>query len=111
VSPDALLVFMVLGILYFLVVVPARNRKQRSADIKDHLKPGAEIITTSGIYGRVDRVTDTDMYVEIAPGTVVRFRHDALRKIFMPKPAQGAPDKIDNPDRPQDDGPSPPKAV
>lgn len=87
--PIALLV----AAFYLLVLRPAQLRSRRAADIKEHLKPGVEILTTAGIFGRVDRVTDDEMYLEVAPGVVVKLVTAAVGKILTPKdePADGAP--------------------
>lgn len=110
-SGEAFLLILLMAMGYLLVVAPARNRRQRATDIKEHLKPGVEVLTTSGLYARVDRVTEDSMFLELAPGVVVRYAHSALRKILVPKPEPASPDKIDNPDKPQDDGPAAPKAL
>src|SRR5262249_1388442 len=68
-----------------MILGPARNRKQRELDIKEHLKPGVEVMTTSGMFAKVHHVTDEEMHLEVAPGVVVRYSHMALRKILTPE--------------------------
>jgi preprotein translocase subunit YajC len=82
---ELLLFAIIIAVFYLMILGPARNRKQRELDIKDHLKPGVEVMTTSGIFARVDRVTEDEMFLEIAPGVVVRFSTTALRKILTPE--------------------------
>ena len=110
-SGDGLLLILLMAMGYLLLVAPARNRRQRAADIREHLKPGVEVLTTSGLYARVDRVTEDSMFLELAPGVVVRYAHSALRKILLAKDDPPSPDKIDNPGPPQDDGPPPPNTL
>jgi preprotein translocase subunit YajC len=100
VSANVVLFCTLVAAFYLLVLAPARNRSRRAADIKEHLKPGVEVITTSGIFGRVSRVDEDEMHLEIAPGVVVRFATGALRKILLPK---------DEP--PQDGDPPPPNTL
>jgi preprotein translocase subunit YajC len=111
VSGEAFLLILLMAMGYLLVVAPARNRRQRATDIREHLKPGVEILTTSGLYARVEQVTEDSMLLEIAPGVVVKYGHSALRRILLPKPQPTSPDKIDNPDKPEDDGPPSPKTL
>jgi preprotein translocase subunit YajC len=85
VDPNVILLVLIIGAFYLLVLAPARNRKQRAVDIKENLKPGVEVITTSGMFGRVHSVTEDEMHLEVAPGVVVRFALGALRKILLPK--------------------------
>jgi preprotein translocase subunit YajC len=84
VDPSVLLFAIIIAVIYMLVLAPARNRKQRDLDIKEHLKPGVNVLTTAGIFGRVESVTEDEMHLEIAPGVVVRFHTTALRKILIP---------------------------
>jgi preprotein translocase subunit YajC len=90
VDPNVVLLVLIIGAFYLLVLAPARNRKQRAIDIKENLKPGVEVITTSGLFGRVHAVTEDEMHLEVAPGVVVRFALGALRKILLPKPDEAS---------------------
>lgn len=99
---DFILFGTLVAAFYLLVLAPARNRARRAADIKEHLKPGVEVITTSGIFGRVERVADDEMYVEVAPGVVVRFATAALGKILL-----GKSEDVAQSDRPDSEPPAP----
>jgi preprotein translocase subunit YajC len=90
VSANLILFCVMVAAFYLLVLAPARNRSRRAADIKEHLKPGVDVITTSGMFGRVERLSDDDMYLEIAPGVVVRFAKGNLRKILVAKEEKGS---------------------
>lgn len=71
-----------LGILvvafYALVVMPQRRRMVGMRTLQSALREGDEIITTSGIYGRVARLDDAVAEVEVAPGTVIRLARGAI---------------------------------
>jgi preprotein translocase subunit YajC len=82
---EVLLFACIIAVFYLMILGPARNRKQRELDIKEHLKPGVEVMTTSGMFARVHSVTEDQMELELAPGVIVRFSHLALRKILTPE--------------------------
>jgi preprotein translocase subunit YajC len=111
VDPSVLLFAIIIAVIYMLILAPARNRKQREQDIKDHLKPGVEVLTTAGIFGRVEQVAEDEMFLEIAPGVVVRFHNTALRKILIPeleaRDAKGRNKRKPAPEKPEppDEGP------
>ena len=71
---------VIIAVFYLMILGPARNRKQRELDIKEHLKPGVDVMTTSGMFATVHAVTEDEMHLEIAPGVIVRFSHLALRQ-------------------------------
>ena len=57
---------LILGIFYFLILLPMKRRQKKIQEFQDSLKVGDKIVTTGGIYGKVTRVTDKTLQVEIA---------------------------------------------
>ena len=78
-----------LVIMYFFMIRPqARKNKDRLALIAG-LKSGDEVLTTSGIIGRVKAVADAFITVEIAPNTAVKFSKSSIDSLTKP-PATAA---------------------
>ena len=57
---------LILGIFYFLILMPMKNRQKKVQAFQDALKTGDKIITTGGIYGRITKVNDKSVQLEIA---------------------------------------------
>ena len=57
---------LILGIFYFLILLPMKRRQKKIQEFQENLKVGDKIVTTGGIYGKVTRVTDKTLQVEIA---------------------------------------------
>ena len=57
---------MILGIFYFVILLPMRRRQKKVQTFQDSLKPGDKVITTSGIYGTVVKVGDASVQLQIA---------------------------------------------
>ena len=57
---------LILGIFYFLILLPMKRRQKKIEEFQESLKVGDKIVTTGGIYGKVTRVTDKTLQVEIA---------------------------------------------
>jgi preprotein translocase subunit YajC len=57
---------MILGIFYFVILLPMRRRQKKVQVFQDALKVGDRVITTSGIYGTVTKVNDTSVQLQIA---------------------------------------------
>ena len=57
----------ILGIFYFMVLLPMRRRQKKVADFQSSLKVGDKVITTGGIYGSVARLTEGTVHLQIAP--------------------------------------------
>lgn len=82
--------FIYLGILvvafYAMVVLPQRRRMRAMRALQSALREGDEVITTSGIYGRVTRLDDAMAEVEVSPGTIVRFARGAIAQRIGAEP-------------------------
>jgi preprotein translocase subunit YajC len=59
-------IVLMLGIFYFLVLMPMRKRQKKVQEFQSALKVGDRVITTSGIHGQVVRITDDTVRLQIA---------------------------------------------
>ena len=57
---------LILGIFYFLILMPMQRRQKKVQEFQDSLKAGDKIVTTSGIYGLITKVNDKSVQVQIA---------------------------------------------
>ena len=57
---------LILGIFYFLILMPMKNRQKKVQAFQEGLKSGDKVITTGGIYGRITKVNDKSIQLEIA---------------------------------------------
>ena len=44
---------LILGIFYFLILLPMKRRQKKVQEFQESLKVGDKIVTTSGIYGQI----------------------------------------------------------
>ena len=57
---------LVLGIFYFIILLPMKRKQQKVQEFLDSLKVGDRIITTGGIYGQITRLGDQSVQLQIA---------------------------------------------
>ena len=93
---------LLLGALGLLVLMFLRQRRmQREAvTTQSSLAPGAEIMTTSGLYATVVSVEGEFMYLETSPGQVSRWDKRAVARILPPgttRTVQSGDDAAENP--------------
>lgn len=69
---------------YFLLIRPQKNRQKKHAEMVSAVAPGTEVMTTAGIFGTVREASDTELSLEIAPGTVIRILPAAVTKVIYP---------------------------
>lgn len=75
------LVLMV-GAFYMLLWRPQQRRIAMVRALQNQVAQGDDILTTSGIYGRVVRLSEVDAEIEIAPGTVIRVARGAIGQVL-----------------------------
>lgn len=77
--------------VYFLMIRPARNRQRQALQIQNSLRPGLEVMTTTGLFGTVSAITDDEVVLEVAPGVLNRYAKGAVARIVTPQDqAEGA---------------------
>lgn len=57
---------LMLGIFYLLVLLPMRRRQKKIQEFQQALQVGDRVITTSGIYGQITKLTDASVQIQIA---------------------------------------------
>lgn len=87
-----LLLIALAFVLLMSVQYRARNREVRKVqEMQSDLAPGVRVMTSSGVYGDVVRVTEDAVELEIAPGVVTTWAKLAIREIKTPAgPAEPA---------------------
>ena len=58
--------FLILGIFYFIILLPSKRKQQKVQQFLDNLKVNDRIITTSGIHGQITRLGDQSVQLQIA---------------------------------------------
>ncbi len=71
-------------IMYLLLIRPQQKRQKEHKTMIEGLAKGDEVITQGGLLGRLTKIADTFVVVEIASGTEVKLQKVAITAI-MPK--------------------------
>lgn len=70
---------MMLGLFYFLIIVPQRRQQRKVQEMIDNLKPGDKIVTNGGLYGTVTIVRDDKRTVQLKISEAPSVRVDVAR--------------------------------
>lgn len=57
---------LILGIFYFLILLPMKRRQKKVEEFQQSLKVGDRIVTTSGIYGQITKLNEKSVQIQIA---------------------------------------------
>jgi preprotein translocase subunit YajC len=69
---------LVVGIFYFVILLPMKRRQQKVQAFLSALKVGDRIVTTGGLYGTITRIADTSIQVQVADKVRVEMSRNAV---------------------------------
>jgi preprotein translocase subunit YajC len=69
---------LILGIFYFVMVLPMRKRQQKVQAFLAALKVGDKVITTGGIYGAITRLSDQSVQLQVANNVRIEVSRAAI---------------------------------
>ena len=69
---------LVLGIFYFVILLPMKRRQKKVQEFLDTLKVGDRVVTTGGIYGSVTKVEGQTVQLQIADKVRVELSKNAI---------------------------------
>jgi preprotein translocase subunit YajC len=92
VNPDLLKnlapVAIVAVIFYLLIFMPMRKQRKKEEQMRDVLKSGDRVITSSGIYGVVAGVKDKTFILKVADQVKIEIAKSAIAGIQGPEEPQ-----------------------
>ena len=69
---------IILGIFYFLILLPMNKRQKKVREFQESLKVGDKVITTSGIYGQITKLNEKSVQVQIADKVRIEVARSAV---------------------------------
>ncbi len=77
-------IILMFVVLYFLMIRPQMKRQKEHKSMMEALAKGDEVVTAGGIVGRLTKVTDAYVSLEIAEGTEILVQKNAVATL-LPK--------------------------
>jgi len=81
-SPSALVQLLpfalVLGIFYFVILLPMKRRQQKVQAFLSALKVDDKVVTSGGIYGTITRLNENSVQLQIAERVRVELSRNAI---------------------------------
>jgi preprotein translocase subunit YajC len=77
-------ILLMFALLYFLMIRPQMKRAKEQKAMIEALQKGDEVITAGGILGRITKLGDAYVSVEIAPDTEISVQKAAVQMV-LPK--------------------------
>ena len=90
---------VVFGIVYFMMIRPQAKKQRQHDDLLKTLKPGDEVLTSSGIIGRVKTVAEQFVSLELSPSTHIKIQKAHItgltKQLDAPKSSTSSPAKAE----------------
>nr|WP_231395139.1 MULTISPECIES: preprotein translocase subunit YajC [unclassified Herbaspirillum] len=77
-------IILMFVVLYFLMIRPQMKRQKEQKSMMDALGKGDEVVTSGGMLGRITKVADGYITIEVAEGTEVVVQKGAVTTL-LPK--------------------------
>jgi preprotein translocase subunit YajC len=71
-------------VLYFIMIRPQMKRQKEHKAMIDALAKGDEVVTSGGVLGKVSKMGDTFVGLEVADGVEIQIQRSAVVQV-MPK--------------------------
>ena len=81
---------LVLGIFYFVILLPMRKKQQKVQEFLESLKVGDKVVTTGGIYGQVTKLAGEVVQLQIADKVRIDISKAAIGGLQGQAPVQDA---------------------
>lgn len=75
---------LIFVVMYFLMIRPQMKRQKEHQKMVSALGVGDEVVLNSGIYGKISKISDSILSVEIAPEVNIQVQRGAIGQI-LPK--------------------------
>ncbi len=71
-------------LLYFLMIRPQMKRAKETKQMIEALQKGDEVVTAGGVVGRITKMGDAYISLEIAPNTEINVQKGSVQ-VLLPK--------------------------
>lgn len=77
-------IILMFVLLYFLMIRPQMKRSKEQKQMVEALQKGDEVIAAGGVLGRITRISDAYVSLEVAPNTEISIQRTAVQ-MLLPK--------------------------
>jgi preprotein translocase subunit YajC len=79
-----ILIVLMFAVLYFLMIRPQMKRAKEHKAMVEALQKGDEVVAGGGLLGRISKLSDTYVTVEVADNVEIQMQRSAVQ-LVLPK--------------------------
>lgn len=82
-----MIIFIVImfAMMYFLMIRPQQKKQKEHKLLIEGLRKGDSVITTSGIYGKIERIGKDSIVLQVESGGTIRVAKDTIAGKIVPQ--------------------------
>ena len=94
-DPISLFMIAVLGLLIYFMIRNSRKQRKSQEELQEKLQPGAEVMTSFGLYAKLVSVDDekNQAVLDVGKGVKLTVHRQTLSKVVEDEPAETKPEK------------------
>lgn len=77
---------LIIVVFYFFMIRPQMKRQKETQKFRDALQRGDKVVTSGGIYGRIDEIKDQIIFLEVAPNVKLKVDKSVVLKDMSDAP-------------------------
>ena len=77
---NAVFLFGFIAIMYFFMYRPQAKKQKETVSFQDELSKGDEVVTSSGIIGKVNKIEENIVSLQVDQKTFIRVTKNAISK-------------------------------
>jgi preprotein translocase subunit YajC len=77
-------IILMFALLYFLMIRPQMKRAKEQKKMIEALQKGDEVVAAGGLIGRISKINDQYVTLEVAPNTEIVLQRSAVQ-VSLPK--------------------------
>jgi preprotein translocase subunit YajC len=85
-----LMPLLMVVVIYFVAIRPMNKQRKEQEELNKGLHTGDQVVTASGIIGKITGLTDTEVTLEVSEKVRVKFRRSAIESKYPPPSAAAA---------------------
>ena len=77
-----IMILLLFGVMYFFMIRPQRKQQKELEAFRSSLKKGDKVVTTGGIFGTVDEITDRTVLIKVDGDVKLRVDKNSIVKDY-----------------------------
>lgn len=68
----------IIAVFYFFMIRPQTKKAKEAKNFQSNLQKGDKVVTIAGIHGKVNKIEDNTIELEVSPGSYLKIEKSAI---------------------------------